>query len=81
MNKFLTSSSNPKELSLTIKGAIVAAAPIIALVIKFAGGEINNDDIQTVANYAADLVFLVGTVASSVMMIVGIARKVYKSFR
>ncbi len=81
MNKFLASSSKPKELSLTIKGAIVAATPIIALVIKFAGGEIDNGDIELVANYSADIVFVAGTLASSIMMIAGIARKVYNSFR
>lgn len=81
MNKFLASSSNPKELSLTIKGAIVAATPIIALIIKAMGGQIDNDTIQQFATYLSDIVFVVGTLASSVMMIVGILRKVYNSFK
>lgn len=80
MNKLLASSVDPKQLSLAVKGALVALVPVIAVVIKAAGGEISNDDLQIVAQSIADIIAIVGTVASAVMLIAGVLRKVYNSF-
>lgn len=81
MNKLLASSVDSKQLSLTVKGALVALVPVIAVVIKAAGGEISNDDLQLVAQSIADIIAIVGTVASAVMLVAGVLRKVYNSFR
>lgn len=81
MNPVLVSSADPKQLSLTIKGAIVAIAPIMALVIKMAGGEISNNELETVVNAATDIVVALGSIASLAMMAFGVIRKVYYSFK
>ena len=81
INPIIASSADPKEISLVLKGAIVAVAPLVALVIKAAGGEISNDDLQNIVSNAADIVTAVGGIASLAMMSYGVVRKVYFSFK
>ena len=81
MNKFLASSADPKDLTLTIKGALVAVVPIIALILKAAGHSISDDDLQTITDNVSNIVVLLGSLVSSAMMVYGVARKVYYSFK
>lgn len=81
INPILASSSDSKQLSLTLKGAIIAVAPIVALVIKAAGGEISNDELEAIVNASTDIVVALGSMASLAMMAFGVIRKVYNSFK
>jgi hypothetical protein len=80
LNPVIASSVNPKEISLVLKGALVAVAPLMALIIKAAGGEISNEELQSVVDAAADIVTAVGSIASLGMMAYGVIRKVVNSF-
>lgn len=80
MNKLLASSSDPKQLSLTVRGVLVAVVPLVAVVIKLAGGELNSGDVQAIIDNVSNAVFLFGSAVSVVMMVAGLVRKVYKSF-
>ena len=81
VNKFLASSVNSGELSLTLKGALLAVVPLVALVIRAAGGEISNDDLNAFVEAASEIVLIIGTLASSFLMIIGVLRRVYNSFK
>lgn len=79
INPIIASSSDPKQISLVIKGAIVAVAPLMALVVKAAGGEISNDELQNIVNMASDIVVAAGSIVSLGMMLFGALRKIYFS--
>jgi len=81
VNKFLASSVNSGELSLTLKGALLAVVPLVALVIRAAGGEISNDDLNVFVEAVSEIVLIIGTLASSFLMIIGVLRRVYNSFK
>ena len=81
VNKFLASSVNSGELSLTLKGALLAVVPLVALVIRAAGGEISNDDLNVFVEAVSEIVLIIGTLASSFLMIIGVLRRIYKSFK
>lgn len=77
LNPLVASSVDPKQLSLTIKGALIAGVPIVALVLKAAGHEIGNDDLQSFVDIASDFVVAVGSAASLGIMLYGAIRKAY----
>lgn len=80
MNKLLASSTDPKQLSLTVKGFLILLIPIATLVIKLAGGEVSNETLQTIIDNIADIVFFSSSILSLIAMIVGAVRKIAKSF-
>lgn len=81
INPIIASSSDSKQISLVIKGAIVAVAPLMGLVIKAAGGEISNEEMQSIVNMASDFVVTAGSIVSLGMMLFGALRKIYNSFK
>lgn len=81
MNKFLSSSANPKELSLTVIGLITYVVPIVALIVNTTGGQFSNEDVRIVIETTTNLVATIGTVASSVMVVYGLLRKVFLSIK
>ncbi len=80
MNKLITSSVNPKELSLTVKGILVGVVPIAMLIIRAAGAEISQEEIQQVIVVITDVVAALGTLVSSVMVAFGVIRKLVRAF-
>lgn len=84
MNKMLasslTSSSDPKQLSLTVRGVLVAVVPLVAVGIKLAGGELDDSQVQAIVDGVSEAVFLFGSAVSVIMMVVGLIRKVYNTF-
>lgn len=80
MNKLLASSSDPKQLSLTVRGVLVAVVPLVAVVIRAAGGELDDSQVQVIIDGVSEAVFLFGSAVSAVMMLVGLVRKVYNTF-
>lgn len=81
MNKLLASSSDPKQLSLTIKGALVLLVPLVALIVKAAGGQVDNADLQGIVDVIADIVFFAGSIVSLGATLVGAVRKIVNSFK
>lgn len=81
MNKLLASSSDPKQLSLTVRGILVAIVPLVATVIKLAGGELDGDSAKLVVDTVSDGVFLFSSAISAVLVVVGLVRKVWNSFK
>lgn len=80
MNKVLASSSDPKQLSLTVRGVLVTVVPLVAVVIKVAGGELDDSSVQAIVDGVSEAVFLFGSAVSVVMMVAGLVRKVYNTF-
>ena len=80
MNKLLASSSDPKQLSLTVRGVLVAIVPLVAVVIRAAGGELDDSQVQLIIDNVSNAVFLFGSAVSLVMMVAGLIRKVYNTF-
>ncbi len=70
----LQSSKNTKDLSLTIKGILVALAPIAISVMGIAGVEIAQENYMT-------LVENVVAVVSATMILLGVMRKLYFSVK
>jgi hypothetical protein len=80
MNKLLASSSDPKQLSLTVRGVLVAVVPLVAVVIRAAGGELDDSQVQAIIDGVSEAVFLLGSAVSAVMMVAGLVRKAYNTF-
>lgn len=72
LDKLITSSSNPAEISATIKGIIVAILPIV---IYFTGA--SESDINAIVDGVIQVIFLGTTIYSTVMTVFGIGRKIY----
>lgn len=81
MNKLLASSVDPKQLSLTVKGALILIVPLAAVVIKAAGGEVADYELEKIVDLITDLVFFAGSVVSLSAMLYGAVRKVINSFK
>ncbi len=81
MNKILASSTDPKQLSMSIKGALILIVPLAALVIKAAGGEVENEQLENVIDIIADIVYFAGSILSLGTMLLGAVRKIASSFK
>lgn len=81
MNKLLASSIDPKQLSLTIKGALTLILPLAALLIKAAGGEVDNKNLEQIVEVISDIAFFVGSILSLGAILVGAVRKIVNSLQ
>ena len=70
MNKFLGSSADPEELSLTIKSAMVWLVPALVALSTYSGIDITQNELIDLAN---NLTILVATA----MTVFGLGRKIY----
>jgi hypothetical protein len=80
MNKLLASSADPKQLSLTIKGALVLMIPLASILIKAFGGTVENQDLEQIVDAIADIAFFAGSIISLLTMFAGVIRKISNSF-
>lgn len=81
MNKLLASSIDSKQLSLTIKGALTLILPLAALLIKAAGGQVDNKDLEGIIEVIGDIAFFAGSILSLGAIFVGAIRKIVNSFK
>ena len=81
MNKLLVSSTDPKQLSLTIKGALTLILPLAALLIKASGGQVDNQDLEGIIEVIGDIAFFAGSILSLGAIFVGAIRKIVNSFK
>lgn len=71
MKKFITSSADPKQLSLTVKGLLVSIVPLVMLFTGMTQAEINPiiDSIEQVVFFGASLL-------SAGQVLYGLVRKI-----
>jgi hypothetical protein len=69
--KFITSSSDPRKLSLTVKGFLLAILPIILAITGMTEGEV-----QPIIDVVVDLTFYLTSIIAGVQMLIGLVRKV-----
>lgn len=81
LDKALASSVNPEELSLTVKGLLVAAVPVAMIVVRAAGHNIDQSQLQAVVEASVNVVAALGALASSVMVAIGVIRKLVRAFK
>lgn len=81
LKDLLASSQDPKQLSMTITGALTLIVPLAALVIKSTGHEVSNAELQEGVNMIGDAVFAVGTAVSSILLVYGAVRKLINALR
>lgn len=74
LDKFLQSSINPGELSLRVRGALMAIIPIVGLVLKSIGSEIREDSLKEAVELIGNIVMAAGSLISAVMMLWGTIR-------
>ena len=72
-NKLLASSKNPENLSLTIKGILLALVPIIIFIAQKNSVALSESEIVEIINAIA-------VALTSVMIILGLARKIFIKF-
>ena len=72
--KWYTSSTGTGDVSLTIKGAMVAIVPLIVMIANTQGFAVD----ESIIISFIDSIF---TVVASVMVVVGVCRKIYLSFK
>ena len=68
----VTSSKDPKQLSLTVKGALIAAAPLLMYVLGLTEADFN----QVVVEAIVAFVFAATTAISALQIAYGLLRKV-----
>lgn len=72
-NWLMKSSANPTETALTAKGLVSTLLPIVLMVI-------HNPNLNTLPDDVYSLIVAVFGVISAVMVVFGLARKIYLSF-
>lgn len=71
----LSSSVNPQQLSMTIKGILTALVPVIIAFANLRGITLDNEVINAVVNFIVDFVFYGATLVSMVITAYGAIRK------
>ena len=73
--KFLTSSVNPEQLGLTIKGLLVAIIPTVLLVAGLTHLNLGQEDLTNLADAIVSATVAISTAVSAIMVVVGLVRK------
>lgn len=84
INKYIdwlvNSSKNPENLSLTIKGLLVAVLPMLIILSKMLGFETSEGDMKAMIDMIESIIILGLGIVSSAMTIYGFGRKIYLTF-
>jgi len=72
-----SSSVNPDQLSLTVKGFILAVLPTVITVAGLAHLNLGQQEITGLANGLISVVSILAQLASAVMIVYGVARKMF----
>jgi hypothetical protein len=81
ISQFVASSSDPEQLSLTVRGALIAIVPIIGLIINAVGGSIDQKQLNELVDLVSQIVIAVGGLLSLLTMAYGAIRRVYNSIK
>lgn len=74
MNKFLQSSANPQELSLTVRGILVSLVAVIIMVLQVLNIPFSEAQLM-------ELIQQITALLSVMMVAFGLARKIWYSFK
>lgn len=74
--KLLGSSIDPYKLSMTIKGLIIGAIPVLVLLGRLTGVDLDPGTLNDLADSAENTILIIGTAVSSVVTLVGVIRKI-----
>lgn len=74
MQEILQSSANPKELSMTIKGAVIGFVPIVIALFQLLGIGVSEE-------LLIDIIQAIGVFVSSFIMLFGLLRKAYYTIK
>jgi uncharacterized membrane protein len=74
--KFLTSSVNPEQLGLTVKGLLVAIIPTVLLIAGLTHLNLGQTDLTSLADAIVEATVAISTAVSAVMVVVGLIRKI-----
>lgn len=77
----IDSSSNPTEVSLTIKGLLLGIVPTLMVVVGFTHLNVGVTDINNIINAITATVQSALALAAAIMTIVGVTRKVWVSIK
>lgn len=69
-NKLITSSQNPKELSLTVRSILIAIVPVV---IAFTG--IQTETVNIVVDSIVDIVYFASSIVAALGTLYGLYRK------
>lgn len=70
-NWLITSSANPEQTSLTIKGLLVGIAPIAVILL-----HLDTANYGALVDAIAGIIFWAGSILSAIMTIYGVMRKI-----
>jgi sulfite exporter TauE/SafE len=71
-NKLIVSSTDPHKVSMTVKGLLVAIAPLAMIIFG-----INDADFNAVIEALVNVVFLGTQLLSALLIVVGLVRKLF----
>ena len=74
--KLLSSSVDPQKLSLTVKGVIVGAIPVIMFLAPLFGVNLSDGILNDLAESVGNVILQVGATVSAAMVVVGVVRKI-----
>lgn len=81
MNKLFASSADPNDVSLTVKGFFALIIPLVTILLNHAGHSIDNSQVQGIEDAITNVVVLVSSALSAIMILVGMVRKIYFSLK
>ncbi|MEK6883256.1 MAG: hypothetical protein AABY22_26755 [Nanoarchaeota archaeon] len=74
-----SSSTDPQKLALTVKG-LAGLIPAIVLLAKLRGIDLGSEELKQIIDWLAELIVVLGSVGSLIMLIVGAVRKIVMRF-
>lgn len=78
-NWLVTSSANPEQTALTVKGLVVSYLPLVLIALKFFGHDIQ-PDVSSVGSQVESFVILVLGIPGALITAYGIGRKIVLLF-
>ena len=81
LKALLASSSDAKQLSMTIKGFLALLVVPAGLLINLSGHQVDNEQLKAAVEAVGETVSLIGSAVSSVLVVGGILRKLYYSIK
>lgn len=81
LKKFLVSSANPEQVSMTIKGMLLAFIPFVLLAVNALGIGVGEGDLKEVVEAVGAFVVAIMGSISSVMVLYGLVRKIIVKIR
>ena len=79
--KMLGSSVNSEKLALTVKGILVGLVPVIIILAKSFGVDLNGETVNIAINTLVNSITAIGLAVSAIMTFIGAVRKIIVAFK